>query len=137
MSRPIEASFALCDHLNPGFGYQVKITDALSGESMLFTSKHPVDGSDLLTAGDCMDVINAYVAPEDGGKPATPHDALATVLEAAEIRRNQWQHCANHGSPENCVDEMWESGHDESQAVADILTGAIDTVRKVYPGDKP
>jgi hypothetical protein len=137
MSRAIEASFAICDHLNPGFGYQVRITDALSGESLLFTSKHPAYGTDLLTAGDCMDVINAYIAPEDGGKPATPHDAIATILEAAGTRRDQWQNAAdNNGPSSDIIDEIWESGHDESQAMADILQGAIDLVRKTYPGDK-
>lgn len=55
---------------------------------------------------------------------------LETVLTAAEMRRDQWQKTADQGNPENVIDELWESGHDECQAMADILTGAIDAVRK-------
>ncbi len=56
-------------------------------------------------------------------------EALSRVLEAALVRRDQWQHCAREGSPENCIDELWESGHDESQNCADDLTGAVKIVR--------
>lgn len=55
---------------------------------------------------------------------------LEIVLEAAEMRRDQWQQAANKGTPENVIEELWESGHDECQTMADILTGAIDAVRK-------
>ncbi len=55
--------------------------------------------------------------------------ALEIVLEAAEMRRDQWQQAADKGNPENVIDELWESGHDECQTMADILTDAIDAVR--------
>lgn len=63
MTILINAEFDLCDHLNPGFGYQLKISNATNGTRLLFTSKHPVTGDDLLTARDCLDVIEAYVPP--------------------------------------------------------------------------
>lgn len=63
-------------------------------------------------------------------------EALNRVLEAAGIRRDQWDHCANEGSPENCIDELWESGHDESQNAAADLTGAIRIVRELMPTHK-
>lgn len=62
----IEASFSLCDPLNPGCGYQLKITKGRAqsvGEPppLLFTTVAPDDGSDLLTAADCVRVINMYL----------------------------------------------------------------------------
>lgn len=65
MSRPITVTFGLHDRFNPGCGYQLRIDDALSGENILFTSKHPVSGADLLTASACMGVINAYISPTE------------------------------------------------------------------------
>lgn len=56
-------------------------------------------------------------------------EALQAVLEAAGIRRDQWQQCASEGSPNNCIEELWEAGHDEAQEMADILTGALQTLR--------
>jgi len=65
MSRPINVTFGLHDRFNPGCGYQVRIDDALSGENILFTSIDPVDGADLLTARDCLRVIDAFVPPAE------------------------------------------------------------------------
>jgi hypothetical protein len=63
MSNEIEASFTLCDHLNPGFGYQLRISRRRHGgnEKLLFTSRAPDTGDDLLTAADCMRVIAMYI----------------------------------------------------------------------------
>ena len=56
-------------------------------------------------------------------------EALQAVLEAAGIRRDQWQQTASEGTSENCIDELHEAGHDEAQEMADILTGALQIVR--------
>ena len=56
-------------------------------------------------------------------------EALQAVIEAADIRRNQWERTAAEGSPENVIDELHESGHDECLVMVDIIRGAIETVR--------
>lgn len=55
-----DISFSLCDHLNPGFGYQLRINNAENGETLLFTSRNPDTGADLLTVHDCLDVARIY-----------------------------------------------------------------------------
>lgn len=66
MPNEIEASFTLCDHLNPGFGYQLHISRRRHGgnETLLFTSRAPDTGDDLLNAADCMRVIAMYIPGE-------------------------------------------------------------------------
>ena len=61
MSRFIEASFCLSDHLNPHFGYQVKIENGRTGDVLLHRSNHPVGLTELLTASDCIDLINWFI----------------------------------------------------------------------------
>lgn len=61
-----EVSFSLCDWLNPGFGYSLRIENGLNGETLLFTSVDPGTGRDLLTAADCLRVASAYLAPATG-----------------------------------------------------------------------
>ena len=56
-------------------------------------------------------------------------EALQVVIEAAGICRDQWQQCASEDSPNNCIEELWEAGHDEAQEMADTLTGALKIVR--------
>jgi len=56
----IQANFNWCDPLNPGFGYELRIENAETGEPLLFTSRRPDTGADLLTAADCIAVINMY-----------------------------------------------------------------------------
>jgi hypothetical protein len=59
----LEASIFLCDPLNPGFGYQIRITrSALPGApvDVLFTSRDPVTDKDLLTYEQCLDVLARY-----------------------------------------------------------------------------
>ena len=55
---PIEAAFTLVDALNPGFGYQIRITRG--PQTLLWTSRNPATGKDLLTAADCLEVLAMY-----------------------------------------------------------------------------
>ena len=76
MIHDINASFSLHDYLNPGCGYQVRIENARTGETLLHTGRHPVTGEDLLTAADCLEVIGYYVAPG-----SIQHDTRCSVCE--------------------------------------------------------
>lgn len=49
----------LCDNLNPGFGYQIRIQDQ-QGKTLLFTSRDPSTGKDLLTLGEALLVASYY-----------------------------------------------------------------------------
>lgn len=88
-TKMLDVSISLCDHMNPGFGYQMRITNALNGEELLFTSVHPATGRDLLTYDECLDVANMYrAAPQTGPASAviTRHrleSAIARGLESA------------------------------------------------------
>lgn len=56
----LEASISLCDPMNPGFGYQIRIVRAAQpGDpvDVLFTSRDPVTGKNLLTYEQCLDVL--------------------------------------------------------------------------------
>lgn len=53
------ASISLCDNLNPGFGYQVRITND-RGQDILFTANDPNTGKDLLTWADALRVLGYY-----------------------------------------------------------------------------
>lgn len=63
MTNHIAASFFLVDPLNAGFGYQVKIENARTGEVLLHRSNHPVGLTELLTPADCLDLINWFTTP--------------------------------------------------------------------------
>lgn len=54
-----EIHTALCDHLNEGFGYQIRIIDT-RGNTVLFTSCDPANGTDLLTYKDALRVAEQY-----------------------------------------------------------------------------
>ena len=56
-------SICLVDHLNPGFGYQIRIIDD-RGQTVLFTSRDPLTGQDLLTLADCLRVAQNYAPLE-------------------------------------------------------------------------
>jgi hypothetical protein len=59
----LEASISLCDPLNPGFGYQIRITRSAppgAPVEVLFTSRNPATGSNLLTYEQCLDVLELY-----------------------------------------------------------------------------
>ena len=49
---------ALCDALNPGFGYSILIEK--DGRQLLFTSVDPETGKDTLTYADCVRIAGMY-----------------------------------------------------------------------------
>ena len=58
MTTETEVKISLIDSLNPSIGYQMRINH---GErTLLFTSRHPVTGADLLTLRDCLEVAAMY-----------------------------------------------------------------------------
>lgn len=61
--KHLSVSFAVIDPLNPQFGYSLKIEDEF-GHTLLFTSRAPDTGKDLLSPADCMRVVAMYIAPE-------------------------------------------------------------------------
>ena len=63
MTQHIAADFHLVDHLNPGFGYRVKITNACTGDVLLHRSNHPVTLNELLTPAACLDLIAWFLTP--------------------------------------------------------------------------
>jgi len=67
-----EARITLCDHLNEGFGYQVRIVDT-RGDVLLFTSRDPVSGKDLLTYEHALRVAGAYASVRDCLCRQNPH----------------------------------------------------------------
>lgn len=60
--RHIRVTFDLCDRLNAGFGYQLRIENAETGRTILFTSRAPDTGDELLTAADCLRIVQMYVS---------------------------------------------------------------------------
>jgi hypothetical protein len=60
----LEASISLCDPMNPGGGYQIRITHAAPPNApvvdVLFTSRNPATGEALLTYEQCLDVLAMY-----------------------------------------------------------------------------
>ena len=65
----LEASITLCDPLNPGFGYQIRITRAAPPGApidVLFTASNPATGESLLTYEQCLDVLTMYRSAPDG-----------------------------------------------------------------------
>ncbi len=69
--NPLEASFTLCDHFNPSIGYQLRIWrgNEYNRDTVLFTSIAPDTGEDLLTAADCMRIIQMYIPPKEASCP--------------------------------------------------------------------
>ena len=65
----LEASITLCDPLNPGFGYQIRITRVAPPGApidVLFTSRDPATGKSLLTYEQCLDVLTMYRSAPSG-----------------------------------------------------------------------
>jgi len=65
----LEASITLCDPLNPGFGYQIRITRAAppgTPVDVLFTACNPATGESLLTYEQCLDVLAMYRSAPSG-----------------------------------------------------------------------
>ncbi len=50
---------SLCDPLNAGFGYQIRITDT-QDNLLIYTSVDPATGKDLVTFGDAIRVAAQY-----------------------------------------------------------------------------
>ena len=76
----LEASITFCDPLNPGFGYQIRITRAAPPGTpidVLFTSINPATGESLLTYEQCLDVLTMYRSAP-GGSTARPGFILRT-----------------------------------------------------------
>ncbi len=63
MSYPIEVHIALCDHLNPGFGYAIEITRR--EKQLVFTSRAPDTGKDLQSIADCLRVVAMHVSKDE------------------------------------------------------------------------
>lgn len=59
MAPDLDVTFGVCDHLNPGHGYFIRITRSDNGQKVLHTSQHPVTGKDLDFAG-CLEVAAMY-----------------------------------------------------------------------------
>ena len=59
MSDMIEATINLCDPLNPGIGYQVKVTKR--GRTVLHTSYFPDTGESILTFTEAVRVLTMYI----------------------------------------------------------------------------
>ena len=74
----IEASFNLIDVRNPSIGYQLRIRNAENGVDLLFTSKAPDTGENLLTAADCLRVIAMY----DDSQVEDDHDNCVETEQA-------------------------------------------------------
>lgn len=58
--KHLYVQFCLIDPLNPGFGYSLRIEEAVP-RVLFFGSKAPDTGADLLTPADCLRVIQMYV----------------------------------------------------------------------------
>jgi hypothetical protein len=52
-------TIALCDNLNPDFGYSITIEDEC-GRRLLFTDCNPATGEELLTFADALEVAAMY-----------------------------------------------------------------------------
>jgi hypothetical protein len=59
-----EVRVALCDPLNPGFGYSVRLVDH-RGKTLVLTSRDPETGADLLTCADALRVAGVYASLVD------------------------------------------------------------------------
>lgn len=60
-------------------------------------------------------------------------DAVGVLVSAAEARRDQWQGVAEGKSPDDLVDDLWESastGCLEAESMVDLVQHAIDVVRE-------
>jgi hypothetical protein len=59
-----EVRVALCDPLNPGFGYSVRLVDD-RGRTLVLTSRDPESGADLHTCADALRVAGVYASLVD------------------------------------------------------------------------
>jgi hypothetical protein len=84
----LEASISFVDPLNPGVGYQIRITRAAppgAPVEVLFTSRNPATDHDLLTYEQCLDVLTTYSsAPREIGT------FIQNVMQYVEDRDYAW-----------------------------------------------
>jgi hypothetical protein len=60
-------------------------------------------------------------------------EAIGVLVSAAEVRMCQWQGVGEGKSPDDLIDELWESagtGNLEAQAMAEEIEAAIEAVRR-------
>ena len=65
------AHIALCDPLNPGFGYQLTVSNGLNGETLLNTTMHPdkaIDGNGCLSFAEAVDLLPRYLGQPKGAE---------------------------------------------------------------------
>jgi len=62
-----DVHIALCDPLNPGFGYQLRITSS-HGEELMHASVDTVTGKDLLTVEDALTVVRRTAQQQARGR---------------------------------------------------------------------
>jgi hypothetical protein len=79
MPTPSEVHITLCDPLNPGFGYQIRVTGD-RGEQLLFTSRDPVTGKDLETMSDALRVASWY-----DGRASMMEDDLGSLVDDPDV----------------------------------------------------
>jgi hypothetical protein len=60
-------------------------------------------------------------------------DALSMVLEAAEIRQQQYAGIAEGDTPDDVISELWEVDEDEARNLASVYNAAIRVVRGMFP----
>lgn len=95
-----EVHITLCDILNPGFGYQLRIVDT-TGRSLLFTDRDPATGSNLSTYADALRVATMYAATP--APPAPTPETLTCDMEndctapVTHVDEKGWLYCATHG----------------------------------------
>ena len=58
---------------------------------------------------------------------------IGTVLEAAEIRQEQWSAIADGVGPHDVVDELYETDSEEAASIAEEQSAAISAVRDSLP----
>ena len=119
----LEASITLCDPLNPGFGYQIRITRAAPPGApidVLFTSCNPATGESLLTYEQCLDVLTMYRRAPGGETPGFILRAEGSSRHFfGSYIRNEMQHVEDR----NCA---WFTTHRET-ATAMALELTIET----------
>jgi len=66
--------------------------------------------------------------PKPKDRISVPYNVLLTLMEAAEIRRDQWLAVANGSimGENNVIDELYEADADEGAELAEMLRKAIE-----------
>lgn len=93
-------------------------------------------------------IINGLIMLLEDGTEAGKHDArielrrMATILDAfnevnwqtvlgaAETRGKQWRYCVDNDSPADCINELWDAGHNEREEMADTIEAAVKSAQQ-------